>query len=132
VFGQLGCANCHSGPAKTDSGAGNPALDLTGPMVSSVTTGGVLLHDVGTCVTTGAFPDVAHTDVNGDARPACAFDTPALRGLWDSAPYLHDGSAATLDAAVAAMLGPAVASGGSTTAPSPDDLHALVEFLRGL
>jgi cytochrome c peroxidase len=132
VFGQLGCANCHSGPAKTDSGAGNPALDLTGPTVSSITTGGVLLHDVGTCVTTGAFPDVVHTDVKGDARPACAFDTPALRGLWDSAPYLHDGSAATLEAAVAAMLGPAAASGGSATAPSPDDLHALVEFLRGL
>ena len=100
--------------------------------MSSVTTGGVLLHDVGTCVTTGAFPDVAHTDVDGDARPACPFDTPVSRGLWDSAPYLWDGSAATLDAAVAAMLGPASASGGSASAPSPEDLHVLVESLRGL
>ncbi len=132
VFTQLGCASCHSGPAKTDSGAGNATLDLTGPVVSSPTPGGVLLHDVGTCATSGPTPDVAHDDIDGDPRDPCAFDTPALRGLWDSAPYLHDGSAATLDDAVAAMLGPAAAAGGSATAPSPDDLHALVEYLRSL
>jgi len=132
VFAQLGCASCHSGPAKTDSGAGNVSLDLTGPVVSSSTSGGVLLHDVGTCVTAGAFPDVAHMDIDGDARDGCAFDTPALRGLWDSAPYLHDGSAATLEDAVSAMLGPAMAASGSVTPPSADDRHALVEYLRGL
>ena len=31
VFVQSGCAGCHSGPAKTDSGDGNPTLDLSGP-----------------------------------------------------------------------------------------------------
>jgi mono/diheme cytochrome c family protein len=40
------------------------------------------LHDVGT-----AGPE---------ERADSAFDTPSLRMLWDSAPYLHDGSAATL------------------------------------
>ncbi|HEY5089829.1 MAG TPA: di-heme oxidoredictase family protein, partial [Polyangia bacterium] len=130
VFTQLGCASCHSGPAKTDSGSGNATLDLTGPVVSSSMSGGVLLHDVGTCVMTGSFPDVAHADIDGDARDPCAFDTPALRGLWDSAPYLHDGSAATLEDAVTVMLGPAAA--GVATPPSSDDLHALVEYLRGL
>ena len=39
-------------------------------------------HDVGT--------------VTADERIGPAFDTPTLRGLYDSAPYLHDGSAATL------------------------------------
>jgi cytochrome c peroxidase len=131
VFTQLGCASCHGGPARTDSGAGNATLDLTGPVVSSSTSGGVLLHDVGTCVTTGPAPDVAHADIDGDPRDPCAFDTPALRGLWDSAPYLHDGSAATLEDAVAAMLTPA-AAGGSAPPPSPNDLHALVEYLRSL
>ena len=90
----------------------------------------MLLHDVGTCVTGGPWPDVAHDDIAGDPRPACAFDTPALRGLWDSAPYLHDGSAPTLEAAVSIMLN----ATGTPPSPPPsgDDLKALVEYLRGL
>jgi len=39
-------------------------------------------HDVGTATT--------------DERIGPAFDTPTLRGLYDSAPYFHDGSAQTL------------------------------------
>ncbi len=132
VFGQAGCATCHRGPAKTDSGMGNPSLDLTGPVVSTPTTGGVLLHDVGTCVTSGDFPDVDHTDIDGDARGACAFDTPALRGLADSAPYLHDGSALTLDAVVPIMLQATVGAGQTPPSLSASDRQALVEYLRSL
>ena len=40
------------------------------------------LHDVGTAT--------------ADERIGPAYDTPTLRGLYDSAPYFHDGSAATL------------------------------------
>jgi DNA-binding beta-propeller fold protein YncE len=118
------CTCCHSGPNRTDSGQGNPTLDLSGP---------ILLHDVGTCVTSGPWPDVAHDDIDGQPRAACAFDTPALRGLWDSAPYLHDGSAATLDEVIPVML---LATAPSCTTPrtslSPDDRAALVEYLRSL
>ncbi len=118
------CTCCHSGPNRTDSGQGNPSLDLSGP---------ILLHDVGTCVTGGPWPDVTHDDITGQPRAACAFDTPALRGLWDSAPYLHDGSAATLEAVVPIML---LATAPSCTTPrtglSPDDSAALVEYLRSL
>jgi YVTN family beta-propeller protein len=130
VFGTLGCAGCHSGPAMTDSGSGNPMLVLSAPIVSTATPNSVLLHDVGTCVSTGPWPDVAHDDIAGDPRPACGFDTPALRGLWDSAPYMHDGSAQTLEAAVSIMLD----ATGTPPSPPPsaDDLRALVEFLRGL
>ena len=46
VFTQSGCGDCHYGAAKTDSAAGNSQLDLTGPVVSSLTPGGVLLSDV--------------------------------------------------------------------------------------
>lgn len=46
----------------------------------------LLSHDVGT--------------VTPNERIGPAFDTPTLRGLWDSAPYFHDGSAATLLAAL--------------------------------
>jgi mono/diheme cytochrome c family protein len=114
VFADAGCASCHSGARFTDSGAGNPTLDLAGP---------ILLHDVGTCVTSGPFPDVAHDDVNGDPRAACAFDTPSLNGVASSPPFLHDGSAATLQQAIARM----------PNAPtSPDDANALAEYLRSL
>jgi YVTN family beta-propeller protein len=130
VFESLGCVDCHSGPARTDSGSGNANLDLSAPVVFSAAPQSVLLHDVGTCVTTGPWPDVAHDDIDGDPRPACAFDTPALRGLWDSAPYMHDGSAATLEAAVSIMLGASGAPPASL--PSADDVKALVEYLRGL
>ncbi|WP_395742478.1 Ig-like domain-containing protein [Prosthecobacter sp.] len=37
--------------------------------------------------------------------PLTGLDVPTLRGLWSTAPYLHDGSAATLEAAVRAHQG---------------------------
>jgi cytochrome c peroxidase len=114
---------CHSGPAKTDSGSGNPTLDLEGV---------VLLHDVGTCVTSGPWPDVTHDDIVGDPRAACAFDTPALRGLVDSAPYLHDGSAATLEDVLPSMLRASAAATASPTVLSATEQQALVEYLRSL
>jgi hypothetical protein len=85
------CVTCHSGAFFTDSGNGNPTLNLQGM---------VLLHDIGTCVTTGSFPDQPSTDILGDARTACLFDTPTLRGIFATAPYFHDGSSPTLDDAV--------------------------------
>ena len=52
-------------------------------------------HDVGTAT--------------ADERVGPAYDTPSLRGMYGSAPYFHDGSAATLYAAV--------------TRPSPNGEH---------
>jgi cytochrome c peroxidase len=86
--------------------------------------GTVLLHDIGTCLTTGSFPDVSHVDVAGHPRAACAFDTPSLTGIASTPPYLHDGSAATLIDAVLKM--PQAPAAGSA------DLGALVEYLRSL
>ncbi len=114
----VGCSGCHQGPRFTDSGAGNPTLDLTGMVV---------LHDVGTCVTTG-FPDVAHDDVLGDPRAACMFDTPSLSGVASSPPYLHDGSAATLHDVLEKTRGKM----GDITSLSAADEDALVEYLRSL
>jgi YVTN family beta-propeller protein len=121
IFHQSHCDNCHSGPYMTDSGQANPLLDLAGPVVSRAEEGGVLLHDVGTC-SVGAFPDVVHTTIDGQPRGACKFDTPTLRGLSDSAPYLHDGSAATIEDAVLAMLD------GARNDPSGQDVPTAAEF----
>jgi YVTN family beta-propeller protein len=64
----VGCTQCHVLPRYTDS---------------TMTVRPFILHDVGT----GDGPD---------EHVGSAFDTPALRGVWQTAPYLHDGSAVTL------------------------------------
>ncbi len=68
VFVQSGCAECHGGPDFTDSAAGS-------------------LHDVGT------MTELSGSRL-GELLPG--IDTPTLRGIWETAPYLHDGSAPTL------------------------------------
>ena len=68
VFERAGCAACHSGPELTDSGRG-------------------ALHDVGT---------LAPTSGKRLGEALVGIDTPSLKGVWQSAPYYHDGRAATL------------------------------------
>lgn len=68
IFLASGCADCHSGPDFTDSAKG-------------------VRHDVGT------ITPMSGMRLGGELD---GIDTPTLRGLWETAPYLHDGSAATL------------------------------------
>ncbi len=124
----VGCSSCHSGVRFTDSGMYNATLDLTKPICANPPVAPcVLLHDVGTC-NTGAYPDVAHNDVDGDPRAACMFDTPSLSGVASSPPYLHDGSALTLMGVLEQTRG----TMGDITGLSADDEAALVEYLRSL
>ena len=56
-----------------------------------------------TCHTAPLYTDLKTHDVGtatADERIGPEFDTPTLRGLYDSAPYFHDGSAATLYEAI--------------------------------
>jgi DNA-binding beta-propeller fold protein YncE/mono/diheme cytochrome c family protein len=69
IFESKQCASCHNGNSFTDSDKG-------------------FLHDVGTM-------SLASGGRRG--KPLLGIDTPTLRGIWKTAPYLHDGSAATLD-----------------------------------
>ena len=69
----LGCTGCHTGPDLTDS---------------AIAGGVPVLHDVGTI-----GPDSGQRL----GAPLTGLDTPTLRGLWRTAPYLHDGSAASLE-----------------------------------
>jgi cytochrome c peroxidase len=87
------CGRCHSGAASTDSALG-------------------VRHDVAT-IHAGSGSRLG--------GPLDGFDTPSLLGVWGTAPYLHDGSAATLDAAIAAH-----------TAATAQERAELTEFLREL
>ncbi len=60
-------------------------------------------------------------------RRGTRFDTPSLRWLWLSAPYLHDGSAATLRRVFEL---PGVHRLANNT--SPEDIDALVAYLLSL
>lgn len=66
-----------------------------------LTTGQIsFLHDIGT-------ENVLDRSSSGDARAQFKnprtpkqWDTPTLRGVWATAPYLHDGSASTIEEAI--------------------------------
>ncbi len=103
---QTGCANCHTLPRYTDSKLGD---------------GEFLLHDVGT-LKPGSGARLG--------QPLTGLDTPTLVGLWDGAPYLHDGSAATLRD-VLKDNNPSDLH-GKTSDLSPGELDDLEAFLLSL
>ncbi len=70
IFLSEGCSDCHGGAEYSDSRLGS-----------------ALLHDVGTLRTSSGFRL---------GEPLTGIDTPSLLGVWDTAPYFHDGSAAEL------------------------------------
>lgn len=75
-----------------------------------------LTHDVGT--------------VTSDEQIGPAYDTPTLWGLYDSAPYFHDGSAATLAAALTrATPGGEHDVSGMLTSAEWQDLSAFLQAL---
>ena len=61
-----------------------------------------------------------------------AFNTPSLRGVWHTAPYLHDGSAATIEAAILRHRVEAEASRTRFEALTAEEREALLAFLRSL
>lgn len=93
IFDVANCASCHSGTAFTNSSSN-------------------MLFDIGTIKTTSG------QRLGG---PLTGLDTPTLCGAWHTAPYLHDGSAATIEEAIAAHSGI-----GLTT----EDLARLAAFVR--
>jgi len=96
VFRQQNCAACHSGTGFTNS-----ALNV--------------LRDIGTIKQPTSGKRLNQT--------LTGLDVPTLRGIWASAPYLHDGSATTLAAAVTAHQGVTLTAA---------DLNNLVAYLQQL
>jgi cytochrome c peroxidase len=110
LFASAGCAACHGGPNWTISALpaapGSLDPDHNG-MVDAA------LHDVGTLNP-------------ADVRGASGFDVPSLLDVGLTAPYLHDGSLATLDA----LLRSGHPDPKSSTRLNDEEIAALVAFLR--
>jgi YVTN family beta-propeller protein len=98
----VGCAKCHSGPYYTDSNLKKPFN----------------LHDVGT----------GGDDPGEKMGPR--YDTPALLGVYRTAPYLHHGKAKTLRDVLTTCN--KEDQHGKTGHLKPEQLDDLVEFLKSL
>ncbi len=111
VFHRIGCAVCHH-PSFTAVSSHHPAIN--GQTVALFSD--LLLHDVGT----------------GDGIPTNEFRSPPLWGLHASAPYLHDGSAATPEQAILRHGGQATSARRGFEGLSEVDRKALLAFLNSL
>jgi len=74
--------------------------------------------------------DAYNVGTRVDTDRTGTFDTPTLVELWQGAPYLHHGRAATLRE-VLTKFNPGDKH-GRTSHLSPDDIDALIEYLRSL
>lgn len=63
-------------------------------------------------------------------RKGSEFDTPSLRGIYKTAPYLHDGSAATLLDVLTAQN--PLGQHGTTSALSDQEIYDLIAFMQSL
>lgn len=111
IFESVGCASCHVPSFPTADG-------IEVRLYSDL-----LLHDV------------AEDDALGIEEGAAGirdFRTPPLWGLGQTAPYMHDGRASSIEAAIEAHAGEASSSRESASALSAEEQAALLAFLRSL
>jgi CxxC motif-containing protein (DUF1111 family) len=127
VFDNIGCATCHA-----------PRLGEVDGLYSDL-----LLHDMGEVLVGGGGgygvstprTNLAETKparpTHGPAAPT-EWRTPPLWGVASSAPYLHDGRAATLDEAIRAHGGEAKGIAARYTRLDTLDGQSLLAFLHSL
>ena len=145
LFVEAGCANCHGGPQLTDGQFHNLGVADDGAAAPDRgRAAGIDLERAQLFAPDGPYADEARPLTIAAATPADegAFRTPTLRNIALSAPYLHNGSAATLDEVVAFHLrGGGRGAGGfagqvddrlQPNAMTDSDRAALVDFLTTL
>lgn len=110
-FKQYGCASCHQG-----ANIGGNMFQRFGVMVP-----------LAAAKTTGKPGDLGRFEVTGLDRDRHVYKVPSLRNVALTAPYFHDGSAATLEEAVSVMFRYQL----GRVAPKQDE-EAIVRFLRTL
>lgn len=111
-FGKANCSGCHSGPNFTDGG----------------------FHNLGVSIQADN-PDLGRFVVTKLAGDKGAFRTPTLRDIARSAPYMHDGTLATLEDVVAyynkgGQANPQLDEEIFPLKLSDEEQAALVAFLR--
>jgi CxxC motif-containing protein (DUF1111 family) len=116
LFYSAGCASCHV-PALTTGASGNPLFDRKAVGLFS----DLLLHDIGT-----------GDGIAQGAAESNEIRTPALWGLRLRRPFLHDGSASTIEDAVRRHAGEATRVMQRVGSLSDADFQALIIFLKTL
>lgn len=118
-FKQIGCTNCHT-----------PDLAEAQGLYSDL-----LLHEMGEGLGGGGFygeePSTPEDSDGGSISPS-EWRTPPLWGVADSAPYLHDGRAATLAEAIKLHAGQASSSANRFAGLSEVQQEELIAFLNTL
>lgn len=119
-FNAIGCAECHS-----------PDLGTVKGIYSDL-----LLHRMGSSLvgggTYGDPPPELPAFVEGGGPQPSEWRTPPLWGVADSAPYLHDGRAATLEDAIKLHGGQAAKSAQRFSVLSLPERDELIAFLGTL
>jgi CxxC motif-containing protein (DUF1111 family) len=120
VFQSLGCAECHT-----------PNLGNVEGIYSDL-----LLHRMGVPLEGGGGyyeppPDLPAPTPGSAAQPG-EWRTPPLWGVADSAPYLHDGRATTLDEAVRLHTGQGLPASQRYARLQPAEQTQLIQFLQTL
>lgn len=142
VFNRVGCVNCHSGPNFTDQFL---SIDTTAFELRYHNKGLYNLDGK------GAYPEESPGVIEITGKPADMgkYRVPSLRNIEVTAPYMHDGSVATLAEVVALYAaggrnvssGPHAGDGRASPLKSPDirrreisaqDQADLVAFLKTL
>jgi YVTN family beta-propeller protein len=127
LFGQLNCASCHGG-----GGWASSRRDYTPPPNPADVVGGQivrLLKKVGT------FDPTAVNEIRENGTPsrgADGFNPPSLLGAHALAPYLRNGSAATLDQVMSLVPHRSAGTGGVDGLTDPQDRADLVSFLQSI
>jgi CxxC motif-containing protein (DUF1111 family) len=116
VFGAIGCAACHT-PVMTTGPSANPLFDRKPvPLYSDL-----LLHDIGT-----------GDGIEQEAARGEEIRTPALWGVRFRRPLLHDGSAPSVEDAIARHQQEAARSVKAYQSLSPGERRILLAFLNSL
>jgi CxxC motif-containing protein (DUF1111 family) len=119
LFGKTGCADCHV-----------PKLGSVDGIYSDL-----LLHAMGPeLVGGGSYGEPPLPVPNGpdDGPSPSDWRTPPLWGVADSAPYLHDGRAATLESAIQMHGGQGLRAARNFAALQQNEQAQLVAFLKTL
>lgn len=109
LFKKMNCISCHQGPA-----VGGTTFQPLGKLKAYFTE-----ENTPTEVDLGRF------NVTGDEKDKYVFRVPSLRNVAMTGPYLHDGSAETLGAAVSIMIEHQVGMD-----PNDEDVRRIVAFLK--